>query len=338
MTRVLITGGTGLLGSHLAQAFARAGYEVRTLDVNEPEPRDAGRYDFVGADVRDLGAVREAVRGCDVVVDNAALVPVTRASPELYRSVNVDGCRVTLQAAEEEGAYVLHISSSAIYGVPADLPVTSRTAMAPFEPYGASKAQAELAVNERRARGVTVASLRPRGLLGAGRLGLFDVIFSRIRKGKRVPMFGRGLNRVQMCDMEDFCDAALAAVAQRANGAYNIGAAEFGTVREDLTALIERAGTGARLQPLPVPVLCGILIPLEILGRSPFTKWHWRSAAASFWCDLSDARTDLAWTPRFSNVDALWRAYSHYLEGGHEVGTSAHRTPLDGGLARVLRG
>jgi nucleoside-diphosphate-sugar epimerase len=334
--RALVTGGTGFLGAHLASALAAAGHEVRTLDVNPPE--DAGAHEFIRADVRDADAVRRAAAGCNVVVDNAALVPVTRASEAEYRSVNVDGCRITLDAAEAAGAHVLHISSSAIYGVPAELPVTTGTPLTPFEPYGRSKAEAEQMVEARRGGGLTVASLRPRTLLGEGRLGLFDVIFARVRAGRRVPLFGGGHNRVQMCDVEDFCAAALAAIEQRANGDYNIGSAGFGTVREDLESLIARVGSTARLQPVPAAAIRAVLRPLDAVGRSPFNEWHWRSAPESFYFDISSARDELGWQPRRTNADALENAYRHYVRRLGETGASAHRRPLRGALARMLRG
>jgi nucleoside-diphosphate-sugar epimerase len=334
--RALVTGGTGFLGAHLADALAGAGYEVRTLDVHPPER--PGSHEFVRADVRDAEAVSRAARGCDVVVDNAALVPVTRAAEADYRAVNVGGCRNTLDAAAAAGAYVLHISSSAIYGVPRELPVTPSTPLAPFEPYGRSKAEAERLVEERRAGGLTVASLRPRTLLGEGRLGLFDVIFARVRAGRRVPLFGGGENHVQMCDVDDFCRAAIAAVDRRANGDYNIGSARFGSVREDLSALIERVGSRSRLQPVPVWAIRAVLRPLDAVGRSPFNEWHWRSAPAPFYFDLSKAREELGWVPERTNADALESAYGHYVRRAGEEGASAHRRPLAGLLARLLRG
>jgi nucleoside-diphosphate-sugar epimerase len=333
--RALVTGGTGFLGRHLTSALERADYEVRVLDVEPPErsPREVVR-----ADVRDPDAMRRAAAGCDVVVDNAALVPVTRASAAEYRSVNVAGCRTTLDAAEAAGAYVLHISSSAIFGLPAQLPVRPDSPLAPFEPYGQSKADAERLVHSRREAGLVVASLRPRTLLGEGRLGLFDVIFARIRRGRRVPMFGKGLNRVQMCDVDDFCAAALAAIERRANADYNIGSAWFGTVREDLSELIERVGSRSRLQPVPVWAIRAVLQPLDAVGRSPFNEWHWRSAPAPFYFDISRAREELAWEPRRTNVDALENAYGHYVRRSGARGVSAHRRELRGLLARLLRG
>jgi len=330
--RALVTGGAGFVGGHLAAALTSAGWEVRTLDVH-PAPGD-----HVVADVRDAEAVERAAAGCSLVVDNAALVPVSRASAADYRAVNVEGCRATLAAARRHGAYALHISSSAIFGLPARLPVAHDDPPAPFEPYGASKAEAEAVVAAARRDGLRVASLRPRTLLGAGRLGLFDVIFARVRAGRRVPMFGRGENRVQMCDVEDFCAAALAAVEREATGDYNVGAASFGTVREDLEALIAHAGTDARLLPVPVWAIHAALRPLAAVGRSPFTEWHWRSAPASFVFALEHTMEELDWRPRHSNAAALARAYDAYLAGPAGGAESVHLRPLRGGLARALRG
>ena len=116
---------------------------MRTLDVNPPA-RGARAHEFVQADTRDAGAMRAAVDGCEVVVENAALVPVTRSTEAEYRSVNVDGCRTTLDAAEAAGAYVVRVSSSAIYGVPRAAPDAGRPRRSPpFDPYGRSKAEAE---------------------------------------------------------------------------------------------------------------------------------------------------------------------------------------------------
>lgn len=325
MSTVLITGAAGFLGGHLAEAFRARGWDVRATDVDT-------------VDVRDAGAVRRAAEGCDVVVDNAALVPVTRSSDANYRAVNVQGSANTLAAAREAGAYAVHVGSSAAYGVPVELPVTRTTPLAPFEPYGRSKAEAEDGVEAERERGLEVASLRPRTLLGRGRLGLFDVIFARVRAGKRVPMFGRGDNRVQMLDVGDFCDAVFLAIEQRSNGDYNLGAPEFGTVREDLQALIDHAGTGARLAAIPTAAINAVLRPAFALRLSPFSEWHWRSAPAPFYFDISAAREELGWQPQRSNAQALAGAYDSWLARAEEEGGSVHKRPLAGPLAKVLRG
>jgi nucleoside-diphosphate-sugar epimerase len=332
----LVTGATGFLGRHITAALIEAGYEVRGLDVNPPHER--WECEFLKADVRDAEAIRRAASGCDVVVDNAALVPVTRSTPAEFRAVNVDGCRNTLDAARAADAYVVHVSSSSIYGVPAELPVTEETPLRPFEPYGVSKADAERLVQRERDRGLVVSSLRSRALVGHGRLGLFEIVFRRIRDGKRVPIFGRGDACIQMCAADDFTGAVLAAIERRANGDYNVAAAEFGTVREDLEALIAHAASGSRLQPIPVGAIRAVLQPLELAGRSPLTKWHWVASATDFWCELDKATRELGWKPKRSNAEALALAYDLWRAQPASAGASGHTKPLQGALARLLRG
>lgn len=338
MDRALVTGGTGFTGGHIANALAAAGFRVRTLDVNPPSAEEARAHDFVLADTRDRAAVRKAVSGCSVVVENAALVPVTRASYEELRSVNVGGCLATLDAAADENAYVVRISSSAVYGVPRTQPAPPDAPLAAFDPYGRTKAEAERLMAERRRGGLRVASLRPRTLLGPGRLGLMEVIFARVRAGKRVPIFGRGANRSQLCDIEDLCSAVLAAIDRRGNGDYNVGAGEYGTVREDIEDLIRHAGTGARVQPVPRALIMAVLKPLALVGRSPFSEWHWGSAWVDFELDLSRTTEELGWVPRRSNAQALANAYDDFVRRAGVAGPSAHRRPLRGTLARLLRG
>lgn len=334
LPRALVTGGSGFLGAHIADALGTAGYEVRTLDVTDPP--DGAPHDFVRGDVRDPVTVRAVVKRCDVVVDNAALVPISRVSAQAYLDTNLGGCRNVLDAAAAEGAYVLHISSTSIYGVPDALPVTRATPLKPFEPYGRSKAEAERLVEARRSDEYPIASLRTRSLLGPGRLGLFDVIFARIRAGKPVPVLGAG-NPVQMCHVTDFCAAAVAAIERRANGSFNICAEKMGaSLRVDLEGLVTRVGSGSRI--VPVPVWVGrVVLPLLAEARLvPLTSWHWRGAPSPFVADVSDAKRELGWQPRYSNVDALVDAYAAARSSGASLG-GTHRRPLEGPLARFLR-
>jgi nucleoside-diphosphate-sugar epimerase len=338
MPRALITGGAGFLGTYLVAALESAGWDVRVLDVYVPPGGTPIRREQIVGDVRDSSVVSRAVRGVDVVINNAALVPVTGADRKEHFDVNVGGTRAVLRAAARTGAYVLHISSTAIYGAPQELPITSSTLFAPVDDYGRSKLEAEAVVSLARADGQRVGLLRPRTLVGTGRLGLFDIIFARVRAGSRVPIFGRGQNIVQLCDVEDFSAAALAAVERRTAGDFNIGARVYGTVREDIEELIAAAGTTARVQPLPAWAIRGTLQPLDALGRSPFTAWHYRVGPLSFYCDTSDAARELAWYPRCSNAETLIGAYRDYQAEGVSDGRSAHRRALGGAVARVLRG
>ena len=103
-------------------------------------------------------------------------------------------------------------------------------------------------------RGLKVVIVRPKTFIGPERLGVFEILFDWIREGRRIPILGSGENRYQLLAVEDLVDAIVAAAErdEAAGEAINVGAREFGTVRSDLQALIDHAGSGARLRPIPV--------------------------------------------------------------------------------------
>jgi nucleoside-diphosphate-sugar epimerase len=336
MSRVLVTGGTGFLGHHISTTLQGLGHEVVAADIHEPpEPAE---YTYQHVDVRDAAQVREAAKDAEIIVNNAALVPVTRSSLDVYRAVNVGGTENVLAVAKETGAYVCHVSSTSLYGVPEQLPITPSTPFTPFEIYGYSKTEAENTVTKAREEGMTISSLRPRTIVGTGRLGLFDVIFPRIRDGKRVPLFGSGNNVLQLLDADDMVAAIVRAIDIRSNGSYNVGALEYGTVRQDFEKLLAHAGTGAKLVGVPVPLIHAVVRPLDAVGRSPFTPWHYMTAHEPFYCDVSTTIAELGWEPKRSNAEMLVHSYEWFLHHKGYRGESAHRKPLSGGLARLLRG
>lgn len=335
--RALITGGTGFVGVHIARALLARGYAVTCLDINEPDQFFPDDADFVRGDVCSRAAVRSAVADSDVVVANAALVPVTQAGEAEFMRVNAGGTDVTLSVAREAGAHAVYISSSAIFGVPEVCPLPPDAPLRPFEAYGASKAEGERIVRRYREEGMIVASLRPRTLVGAGRLGLFEMIFERVRSGKRVPIFGRGRNRVQLADAGDYATAVALAIEQGAGGDYNIGAARFGTVRQDIEDLIVAVGSSSVVQPIPVSAIKAVLVPAAALHASPFSAWHWKSAAEDFFFDISSSVHELGWVPERSNAEAMIAAYREHARAPQDSGSSAHRRPLSGAIGRLLR-
>ena len=337
LPRALVTGGSGFLGAHLADALAAAGFEVRTLDVVDP-PAGAA-HDFVRGDVRDAGTVRAAVarlRGGGRQRGPRADQPcLGRGLPRGERRRLPRTCSTRRRA---EGAYVLHVSSTSIYGVPERLPVTRETPLRPFEDYGRSKAEAERLVESRRSEGFPVASMRTRALLGPGRLGVFDLIFARVRAGRRVPVLGAD-KQVQMCHVDDFCSAALAAIERRSNGTYNICAERYRGEPARRPRGVHRPGREPRAGRGHSAL--GGAARAAAAGRpapGAADPWHWRGAPAAFVADLSDAERELGWRPARSNVDALLDAYEHFLRSASDTAAgAAHRRPLGGPLARILR-
>ena len=216
MTRVLVTGGSGYFGSVLVEALVARGDEVRVLDLHQYEPPDSAggataKVEVVLGDVRDPQTVRAACEGVDLVFHNVAQVPLAR-DMELLRTVNVDGTENVLRASEDAGVRkVVHTSSSAIFGVPEHNPVLPTTAPAPREAYGRAKLAAEYACFAAVSRGLDVSIVRPRTILGHGRLGIFGILFDWIADGADVFVLGNGANRYQFIHADDLADICLRA-------------------------------------------------------------------------------------------------------------------------------
>jgi nucleoside-diphosphate-sugar epimerase len=327
--RWAISGGAGFLGLHLARRLLAGGHDVRTLDVvplDDPELERS--VEELRGDVRDLDAVRDLCADADVVIHAAAALPI-QASREAIRGVNVGGTENVLLAARDAGVgRVVLISSTAVYGVPEKHPIEEDDPLVGVGWYGESKIDAEALC---RVAAVETTIVRPKTFIGPERLGVFEILFDWIREGRRIYILGKGHNRYQLLAVEDLVDAIVraATVPEAAGETFNVGATEFGTVRSDLQALIDHAGSSSRLQPLPVKPAELTLRALELLRLSPLAEWHYKTAHRDSFVDVSKAQRLLGWGPRLSNERALIETYDWYLANRGRVGAAGvtHRVP-----------
>jgi nucleoside-diphosphate-sugar epimerase len=255
--RALVTGGNGYFGRVLVQRLVERGDTVRVLDI---DISDAGRpgIEVIEGDIRDRNRVLEAAHGVDVVFHNVAQVPLAK-DPQLVRSVNVEGTAMLLAAAADAGvAKVVHTSSSAIFGVPEANPVMPTTVPNPQEPYGHAKLAAEWACLRAAADGLDVSIVRPRTVLGHGRLGIFGILFDWIADGADPIVLGDGSNRYQFIHADDLAEVCMRVADRSGPAVFNAGTDRFGTMRDALDHLCAHAGTGARVRRLPArPPRCG---------------------------------------------------------------------------------
>ena len=160
---ILITGGAGFIGGHLAETFVRNGHAVIALDSLEPfynvdikqrtvdraqeaAEAGAGSYEFISGDVRDAELVRDLVGDATYVFHQAAQAGVRTSveHPERVNEINVDGTLTLLEAARESDVErVVFASSSSVYGEPVSLPYEETQPTTPVSPYGVSKLAAE---------------------------------------------------------------------------------------------------------------------------------------------------------------------------------------------------
>ena len=177
----LVTGGSGFLGNLIARRLLARGERVKVLDLWE-DPTRPKAIEFIRCDIRDRAGVKSALRDVTIVHHNAALVPLTKSGPQFWQ-VNVEGSRIAAEEAARVGVEAfVHMSSSAIFGVPQSCPITEATPLRPAEIYGRAKLAGEQAVREVCAKGgPRLIVIRPRTILGEGRLGIFQILFEWIR-------------------------------------------------------------------------------------------------------------------------------------------------------------
>jgi nucleoside-diphosphate-sugar epimerase len=165
MTKVLITGAEGFIGSHLTEALVRQGHAVRAfvlynsfgsrgwLDRCAADVR--GQFEVFAGDVRDPHGVRTAMQGCDAVLHLAALIgiPYSYHSPDTYVDTNIKGTLNVVQAARDLGVErVVHTSTSEVYGSAKFVPITEEHPLQGQSPYSASKTKSRCRSMHRSAR------------------------------------------------------------------------------------------------------------------------------------------------------------------------------------------
>lgn len=335
-----MTGGSGFVGTELVRRLRAEGAAVVVYDLREPdEPELARDVEFVRGDVRDRRGLESAARGCDSVFHIAAVVPLTRAG-DAFRDVNVRGTENAVAAALASGAeHLVHLSSSAIYGIPDALPITEDTPPRPLGSYGRAKLEGERVALRAREQGLRVGLIRPRTVIGPGRLGIFDLLFDWIRNGSPIFMIGAADKPFQLVSNHDMAEVMCLASRQRADGEWNVGTDRFGSLRSDLDALAESVGSVSRVRSVPAWLARPGLQLLDLLRLSPLVDWHYKTIDKEFWFDIGRVQRELGFQPRDSNLEMLVQAYQWYdaeyarLE---RAGRSVHRAPLSRGLLRWL--
>lgn len=341
--RWLVTGGTGFLGSHIARRLLADGIHPVLFDIAPLPPDDddiKDRITVVDGDVQDREAIRAALDGVEAVVHTAAALPIQVSKSKIY-AANVRGTRYVLHEAMKAGVKrVVFISSTAVYGVPKVHPIDEESPMVPLGHYGASKVEAEKICHQYQERGLEVNIIRPKTFLGTGRLGVFEILFEWIAEGRRIPLLGDGTNHYQLLEVTDLVDAIVRAASDPdvKNETMNIGADRFQTLNEDMQALFDHAGSGSKLWHLPARPGELALRGLELARLSPLAAWHYGTMWRDSYVEVDKAKRLLGWQPRYSNAEALIRAWDWYIEnkGRYDTGVT-HRVAWQKGALAIMR-
>jgi nucleoside-diphosphate-sugar epimerase len=339
---ILVTGGAGFLGINLIRHLLAQGHRLRSWDIAPFAYPEAERIEVLHGDIRNRTLHDRAFHGVDIVVHCAAALPL--ASPDEIFSTNADGTRMLLETALSKGiGRFVHISSTAVYGIPDHHPLVESDPMQGVGPYGESKVLAEKLCQQFRAQGLVLPVLRPKSFVGPERLGAFELLYDFASTGHNFPVLGSGHNRYQLLDVDDL-NAAICLTgfgeAATVNDTFNIGAAEFGTLRDSFQAVLDRAGFNKHIIGLPAAPAIWTLRALEAVHLSPLYKWIYETASKDSFVSIDRARNRLGFVPRHSNVDALLRNFDWYLANRDRIAKGAgvtHRVPWKRGALSVLR-
>ncbi len=340
--RFLITGGAGFMGVNLVRYLLQRGHEVRTYDVAPFAYPESDQIDELQGDIRNTALYDSAFDNIDVVVHCAAALPL--APPDEIRSTNVDGTRMLLEAARSRSiARFIHISSTAVYGIPDHHPLVESDQMTGVGPYGMSKVHAEEICAEFRAGGMILPILRPKSFVGPERLGAFEILYNFAADGHNFPVLGSGNNLYQLLDVDDLNQAvSLCALGdtEAVNRTFNIGAEIFGSMRESFQAVLDEAGFGKRVISIPAAPAIWTLRALEAVNLSPLYKWIYETVSKDSFVSIERAKKTLGYEPVYSNEDALSRNYKWYLNNRDTISDNpgvTHRVPWKRGALKLVR-
>lgn len=330
MTRVLVTGAAGFLGSSLVTELSRSGYGVRAVlhDMNR-SPSFLPEIETMTADIRDFQKIKEATAGCEAIVHLAAKVhDLDDGSAERdYDAINVEGTRHVLEAAAASGvARLVFASSVKVFGEETRGCVDESQAPDPRTPYGRSKWRAEQQVAQYAGRnGLTTVSLRLPMVYGPTKKGNLYRMIDAIDRGLFPPLPPLSTVR-SLLHVDNFVQAVLLCLKapRLERPAYIVTDAEPYRVTDVYDWL--RAGLGKPRAKWRVPLRvltgiarCGDLLQTITGGRPPLTSEQLLKLIGGAWYSSAAITRELGYRAVHSLEKAVPELIAHY-RGASQAG------------------
>ncbi|MFY4729440.1 NAD-dependent epimerase/dehydratase family protein [Nitrospira sp. BLG_2] len=339
MTKVLVTGAAGFLGSHVVKELCRSGYEVRALlhGTGHCDTQFLPEVERVAADICDPKKIHKIAHGCEAVVHLAAKVHAIDdpSEDEDYQSINVEGTKRILDAAVSAGAkHLVFASSVKVFGEETSGCVDESQVPEPKTPYGRSKWRAEQLISEYAGRhGLIAVSLRLPMVYGPTKKGNLYRMIEAIDHG-RFPTLPRLPAVRSLLHVENFVQAV--SLCLRAHGfkrpAYIVADSEPYCVSDIYNWL--RAGLGKTPPRWRVPLWmlksgaqCGDVLQV-ISGRPvPLTTEQLTKLVGCAWYSSTTITHELGYHASYSFQKAVPELIAFYRNVAARAAETAHQTP-----------
>jgi len=314
MSRVLVTGADGFIGSHLVEYLVSRGHDVRAFVLynsfgtlgwlDESPDKVKSSIDVVAGDVRDPRSVRDAMRGCDVVIHLAALIaiPYSYRAPHSYVETNIVGTLNVLEAARDlELTRVLHTSTSEVYGTAQYVPINENHPLVGQSPYSASKIAADqIAFSFYSSFDVPVVIVRPFNTYGPRQSAraVIPTVISQILSGcKRVRLGALSPTR----DFNYVKDTvrAFETIASSKVGlgqTYNVGSKYEISIGDTVKEIINIMGASVEID------------------TDPHRLRPKNSEVERLFADNTRVTSEFDWSPEYSGVDGLRRGLGETID------------------------
>tara|TARA_B100001765_G_scaffold32488_1_gene18077 strand:- start:448 stop:1368 length:921 start_codon:yes stop_codon:yes gene_type:complete len=288
--KILVTGGAGFIGSHIAEYLVQRGDNVTVLDnLSNGKIQNISKVsddiNFVNGDVRDYNLIEQLVKNVDGVFHEAALVSVPESfkMQNEYFDVNVNGTENILKLAKEYGFKIVYASSSSVYGNPKSVPIKEDDDRNPLNPYAKTKLEDELLAEKYSEMGVHVIGLRYFNIFGRRQskeyAGVIKLFLEKIQQNKAPIINGDGSQTRDFVYVEDVVKANILAMDSNIKYKFlNVGTGFSISILDLANVCIEASGLS--LKPVHGPQLPGDILDskadLELIKKSlewkPITK------------------------------------------------------------------